>query len=547
MLFTSFLFAAWILYNTHAVGIARHMVCTCVCRFDPYSRDYSVNTERPPITGGFLFTKNQTVGYTIIKKLKSDGIYCLGQASGDAVTGSSYLVKFGNSRILLECGLYQSSTNSYIDAYKVNSRPFEYKPKTINAVVVGHPHIDHAGLLPRLVAEGYSSPIYATSKTISLLKPLLMNSQAILENEAKLLSKKYKRVYKPLYTIEDVKKTLDLMVSCDDAYNDAISIAENISLKLLHNSHTIGSVQVELICRDELRTKKILYTSDIGGFKTDNHFVDGLEPANGYYDFVIGESTYGHRADSGRKRKTDLDLMKTVINESVEQGGSVLFSAFSFQRTQELLVSLWEIYGSDHNFNIPVVVDSTLSVEICKLYTKLLEGNDLVTWQNVISWRNLRLITDKNKSDLCMADTLTPKIVISSSGFMTAGRSVKWCKTLLDDSNNAIFLSGYVGSSREFLSYRLKNASPHERVKINGVYVSCEASIHQLLTFSSHMSHHDLVEYYGGKYFDCEKLILCHGRDSAKIALKSDIDVNKEKNNRTYKVLVGNVGMLVRF
>lgn len=483
----------------------------------------------------------------IIKKLKSDGVYCLGQASGGSVTGSCYLVKFGQSNVLLECGLYQSATNSYIDAYNVNSRPFDFKPKSIDAVIIGHPHIDHAGLLPRLVAEGYSSPIYATKKTISVLKPLLMNSQAILESEAKLLNRKYKREYKPIYTVADVKRTMELLVPCDEAYVVPISITPEIQLSFLRNSHTVGSAQIKLVCKDGLRTKKVLYTSDIGAFETENHFVDRLEPATGYYDVVIGESTYGCRSDSNRRRKTDLDLLKTTADQAIEQGGSVLISAFSFQRTQELLLSLWEIYGGNPNFYVPIVVDSRLSVDICKLYSHLLEGEDKILWQRVMSWGNLHLISDKEESDACLADTTIPKIVISASGFMTAGRSVSWCKALLGDSRNAIILSGYAGSSKEFLSFRLKNARQHEKIKVNGTWVSCEADIRALLTMSSHMPHRDLVEYYGGKYFDCEKLILCHGSEDAKVALKADIEKEKEKNNRTYKVLLGNIGMLVRF
>ena len=160
-----------------------------------------------------------------------------------------------------------------------------------------------------------------------------------------------------------------------------------------------------------------------------------------------------------------------------------------------------------------------------------------------MSWRNLHLITEKAESDACMADRCTPKIVISSSGFMTAGRSVQWCQTLLGDSRNAIILSGYVGSSKTFLSYRLKNAKAHDRIKVNGKIIPCEANIRTLLTMSSHMPHRELVSYYSGKYFDCGKLILCHGSDEAKAALKEDIDREKSVNNKTYRVLLGNVGM----
>lgn len=217
------------------------------------------------------------------------------------------------------------------------------------------------------MAKGYNAPIYATSKTIAIAKVLLRNSQAILEGEAKLLSKKYKREYKPLYTAKDVSDTIALFVPCDEAYETPMQITPEISLRLIENSHTVGSAQIELTCKDQLRTKKVLYTSDIGHISSENHFVDKMKLAEGYYDVVIGESTYGLNRDSRRRRKADLNLIKTTINECADCGGSVLFSAFSFQRTQELLVALYTLFGQDESFALPVIVDSQLSVDICKL------------------------------------------------------------------------------------------------------------------------------------------------------------------------------------
>lgn len=152
---------------------------------------------------------------------------------------------------------------------------------------------------------------------------------------------------------------------------------------------------------------------------------------------------------------------------------------------------------------------------------------------------------DKADSEKWMSQK-RPKIIISSSGFLTAGRSVEWCKRLLPDERNAIVLTGYAGSSRGFLSYRLKNARPHEAVKVNGQLIPCEAKIKALLTMSSHMPHDELLQYYGGNSFDCGKLVLCHGSEEAKVALKKDIEATREKNNRTYRVLLGTPGMLIR-
>lgn len=109
------------------------------------------------------------------KKLKGDGIFFTGKAS-EEVTGSQYLVRFGEYQILLECGLHQSKSNSYLDSYKINSEKFQFKPSEIDFLFVAHPHIDHCGLIPRLVKEGFRGKIIATQNTATIMKPLLLNS-----------------------------------------------------------------------------------------------------------------------------------------------------------------------------------------------------------------------------------------------------------------------------------------------------------------------------------------------------------------------------------
>ena len=151
------------------------------------------------------------------KKLKTDGIFFTGKASDD-VTGSQYYIRFGPCQCLLECGLHQSSSNSYLDSYKINSEKFKFKPSEIDFVFVAHPHIDHCGLLPRLVHEGFHGRIIATHKTAEIMKLLLVNSCHILNDESKILSKQFGRNYKPIYEITDVYNTFDLIYEYDAQY-----------------------------------------------------------------------------------------------------------------------------------------------------------------------------------------------------------------------------------------------------------------------------------------------------------------------------------------
>ena len=208
------------------------------------------------------------------KKKKGDGIYFTGQSSID-VTGSQYLIKFGEYQILLECGLHQSSSNDYLDSYKVNSRKFQFNPSEIDFVFANHVHIDHIGLIPRLVKEGFKGKIIATRNTAFIMKSLLMNCAYIVADEARVLSKRYSREYKPLFDENDVLKTMSL-VNVYDNYNIVNNLNENISFQWLKNSHCLGSAQLQLILQDELKTKKILYIRQ--HLKT--HLAQKLSPYN---------------------------------------------------------------------------------------------------------------------------------------------------------------------------------------------------------------------------------------------------------------------------
>lgn len=143
-------------------------------------------------------------------KQNNDGIYFLGESSTD-VTGSQYLVQFGGKKILLECGLYQSKSNSYLDSYKINSKKFGFKPSEIDYLFVAHPHVDHCGLIPRLVAQGFNGKIITTPNTAAVMKSLLFNCAFIVADEARILSKRYSRNYSPIYNEDDVSKTLQLI------------------------------------------------------------------------------------------------------------------------------------------------------------------------------------------------------------------------------------------------------------------------------------------------------------------------------------------------
>lgn len=475
-------------------------------------------------------------------KIKNDGIYFTGESAVD-VTGSQYVVKFGNYQCLLECGLHQSRSNDYLDSYKINAAKFKFKPSEIDFLFVAHPHIDHCGLIPRLVKEGFRGKIISTAQTAMVMKPLLLNSCYIVNDEARILSKRYGRQYKPLYEEEDVYAALELLHTYNE-YDTVYQLNDTVSFQWLKNSHCIGAAQLQLILSDSRKTRKVLYTSDIGALDTKNHYLENTEIPTMFNDIVIMESTYGNPARINKKtRSFDVEHLKVAINTVMERRGSVVLPCFSFSRTQEILTTLYDIFGNDDNFDVPIIVDSKLSCEICDLYDELLTGDNLEYWKKVYSWKNVQFISEKSDSQSCLSDNES-KIIISSSGFCTNGRVVKYIQKYLKDVNSMIIFSGYVGDNPSYLSYRIKNYQSHKDIKINKILIPNKADCITLSTFSSHAGHNDLVKY--GSSLHTNKLVLVHGATDSKQFLAEKLKDAISKNDKTYKVVPANRDMFVR-
>ena len=478
------------------------------------------------------------------KKLKSDGIYFTGMSSED-VTGSQYYIKYGNCKILIECGLHQSASNDYLDSYKINSQKYKFRPSELDYVFIGHCHIDHTGNIGRLVKQGFRGRIITTSQTAKIMKSLLLNSSMIVQNEAKILSLKYKRNYSPLYTDEDIYNAFEL-IDTYDGYNTIYTLNDNISFRWFKNSHCIGAAQLQLILKDDCgKIKKILYTSDIGALHTDNHYVPDTEIPECFSDVTIMESTYGNEKRKNNKtRSFDINHLCTAIDTVADRKGTIIMPCFSFSRTQEILTTLYDMYGHyEEIFDIPIYVDSQLSCEISKLYNHILTGENLEKWQKVCNWRNVKFVDDKELSKTIIAKKST-KIVLSSSGFCTNGRIIGWLRKYIADENSMVIFSGYVGDNPSYLSYRIKNYRDHKQIKINGEMINNKADCICLSTFSSHAGFDDLIKY--GSSLNTNKVILVHGSKDAKSCLAKKMAEAVSKNDKTYKIVESHKDMIIR-
>ena len=475
------------------------------------------------------------------KKIKDDGVYFVGQNAND-VTGSCILVKYNGKQILLECGLYQS--NDYLESYNVNSEKFKFKPSEIDYIFVGHTHVDHIGLIPRLVKEGFHGRIIASRTTATLMRPLLLNCAFILDGEARSLSLKYKRNYSPIYTENDVYNTFGMIYEYEQLHKTFV-LDDVVSFKWFENSHCIGARQLQLILTGVSGGKtSLLYTSDMGALHTNNHYVKDTEIPEMFNKYVIMESTYGESSRINNKtRKFDIEHLRVAINTVTERGGTVVMPCFSFSRTQEILTNLYEIYHDDKTFTYDVVVDSMLTCEISNLYDRLLTDKDLELWEKVRNWDKVKFITEKDESVACVKAHL-PKVVLSSSGFCTNGRILSYLHEYLSDENSMVIFSGYAGADNSYLSYRIKNYKENKKITISGDPVSNNADCISLSTFSSHANRKDLLEY--GSSLNTEKLILVHGSTVAKNSLKEDLEKEISKKDKCFKVIASSKDMFLK-
>lgn len=457
------------------------------------------------------------------------------------VTGSCTCVIFNGKKILLECGLHQEADP--FKSYKANSEKFPFKPDEIDYVFICHAHIDHIGLLPRLVKEGFKGKIILNEKTAMVADALLRNCAFILGDEARTISRRYKRDYSPIYTEDDVERTLDFFYLYY-GYNESFDLDDVVSFEWLKNAHCLGATQLYLTLNGSNRVRRILYTSDLGSFHTNNHYVEDTEKCSRFADYVIMESTYGdNKRISKKTRDFDVNYLKTAVNTVLERKGTVVMPAFSFSRTQELLTTLYDIFHKDDNFKAQIIVDSKLSCQINSIYSKALSGADLSLWNKVIGWDKVRMIKESEKSMECVADH-TPKIVLSSSGFCTNGRIVKYLQEYLKDTNSMIIFSGFVGDSPDYLSYRIKNYKTNKTININKKPIPNRADCTTLSTFSSHANHKELVEY--GSDLNTNMLILVHGSKEAKEILAKELKEKISKNDKTYKVRISERDMMLR-
>jgi len=440
--------------------------------------------------------------------------------AAENVTGSCTYLELNNTKILLECGSYQGKglkTN-----YKINNRNFRFKVKEIDYVICGHFHADHIGLIPRLVAEGFKGKIILPKGSYDILREMWLDSAYINGKDAEYLNDRYKKKnYKPTYDNNDVYKALDKIEEYD--FNKKIDINSDFSFEFLHSGHIINSASI-MIYLDKGR-KKIYYTSDMGSEVTTSYFANSLEKIDNA-TVVISEATYSdkNRVIKKEYKKDDINKMDKIIKDAVKHNGKILIPAFSLNRTQDILMFLYE-----NNFmkKIDVYVDSPLSQRVSKIYKEQYPIFDKAF--KSAKW------TYTSKESKYINKTNKPCIIISASGMCEAGRVLHHLRNMIGKKNNHIVFCGFAANNT--LASRIKNED-NKTISIFKRQYKKRANIVELKSFSSHIQNKELKDYLS--QINCETIILKHSEQESKEQFAKELQNYLDFRCNTANVICAN-------
>ncbi|MDD2806969.1 MAG: MBL fold metallo-hydrolase [Patescibacteria group bacterium] len=347
------------------------------------------------------------------------------------VTGSCHLVDTGQTRFLVDCGLFQGGDF----AAKKNFEAFDFDPKSIDFVILTHAHLDHCGRLPKLCQEGFSGPIYCTPPTGDFTEIMLIDSARVIFEEA--LAKNEL----PLYLDQDVKKMIGQFKTID--YHQTTKLSADVNLTFFDAGHILGSAFVGLTIGRGLKKKTIVFSGDLGNPPVP------LLPATesiGGADFVVLESTYGGRIHEPASLRHD--MLRDIFRQTIGRGGILMIPAFSLERTQELLYELNHLVENKEVPSVPVYVDSPLAIKATAVYRKYnslfnAESKKLIkAGDDIFEFPKLKYVTSPKLSK-ALNDDNKSKVIIAGSGMCNGGRIIFHLQHHLGNAKNQLLIIGY--------------------------------------------------------------------------------------------------------
>ncbi|MBK6992317.1 MAG: MBL fold metallo-hydrolase [Chitinophagaceae bacterium] len=434
------------------------------------------------------------------------------------VTGSKHLITLRNGKkILLDCGMFQGMGKATIPL----NNDLGFDASTVDVMVLSHAHIDHSGLIPKLVKEGFRGKIYCTPATKDLTGILLEDSAHIQENEVRYVNKKRaaegQPYVQPLYTLDDAKKATERLTEVK--YNEWKTIEQGVELFFTDAGHIIGSACVHLRITDNGKTESLTFSGDIGRYRDIILRSPDVFPQA---DYIIMESTYGNSLHE-MQFTTPNHLLEWVERTCIKKKGKLIIPAFSVGRTQEILFALNQLELENRLPKVDYFLDSPLSIEatdIIKRYPnyfnktiqKVLEKDD-----DPFKFPGLKYIQTVDQSKMLNFRN-EPCVIISASGMAEAGRVKHHISNNVENSRNAILMTGYC--EPRSLGARLQTGA--KEVGIFGVEHEVNAEIGSIRSMSAHGDYEDMSQWLACQNpREVKRLFLVHGEYDVQQDFKS--------------------------
>jgi metallo-beta-lactamase family protein len=409
------------------------------------------------------------------------------------VTGSRYLLEHDDTRVLIDCGLFQG----YKELRERNRLDFPVNPESIDAVVLSHAHLDHSGYVPALVRDGFAGNIITTTGTAELCSLLLPDSAHLLEEEAERAARKgYSKHDKPtpLYSTDDAEKALTRFRTSD--FDVEMEVAPGVRVTFIPAGHILGAAQV----RVTIGGKIVHFTGDLG--RKDDAL---MLPPRGYAgsNILVTESTYGDRSHPHVDPMLEL---QPVLDKVLKRGGVVVIPAFAVGRSQSLLLHISRLMKAGSIPNVPVYLNSPMAVNATHMYEHHRDEHriDSAEFHDMYNIAHLVNSVEESKA---LNERHGPMIIVAASGMMTGGRVLHHVVAFGQDEKNAIFLSGYqAGGTRGALL-----AAGERSLRIFGHDVPIRAEVIELQSMSGHADADQIIEWMRSAPTPPEHVFVTHG------------------------------------
>ncbi len=450
------------------------------------------------------------------------------------VTGSSYILKNENFTIMIDCGMFQGTR----ELKERNYLSLIYAPDKIDALILTHAHIDHSGLIPKLVKDGFKGKIFATKASCDLLQVMLPDSAHIQEMDAEWKTKRNKKLGReavlPLYVGEDAAESLKYLNP--QKYGDMFNVVPGVKCRFRDAGHILGSSFLEIFVTENGVDKKLVFSGDLG--PKGQAIIKEAETVEDA-DYLFIESTYGDRL---HKSKSDTyEEFKTIIHDAFNKKGNMVIPSFAVERTQEIVFTLSKLFREDNIPQIPVFIDSPLAIAATEIFRNNTdcfndEMNDLYkSGINPLDFPNLHMVQSTAESKE-LNKKAKGSIIISASGMCTAGRIKFHLQNNLYKPQSSVIFVGYQAEGT--LGRLLVDGA--KRVRVYGEDVAVNAKIHTLGGFSGHADRDGLLQWMSAIKNKNLTVFVVHGEENAALNFSETI---REKFG--YKTLVPVWGQIV--